>query len=591
MAAIRVQRAISSLIRATLIATLTIAQVGCQFAGREPAPDLLLLHGVIITVDANDRIAQAVAIRSEEIVAVGSNAAIRALAGPNTLRIDLAGRAVTPGLIDAHAHFSPSASDRLDMLDLSYPKITSIRDVQAAIAARAKEVASDQWIQGRGWDEGKLVERRLMVARDLDAVVSDRPVWLSQTMGHYGVANSEALRRANIGRDTPDPPAGTIDRGSDGEPTGVLKETAQALVTELIPPLPPAELERGIREMTTAFNSECMTGVKDPGISNETWDAYGRVNASGDLSVRVFALWDGGRSLDDARSLVAKLASTAGSDEPGDVPQPGTRGVKLYADGSGGARTAWMYDEWNLDVTATDIGNRGYPNIDPDTLRAMIRMYHDAGLHVSTHAIGDRAIDLVVDTYTDAMRENPKPGLRHGIIHANVPTEHALDAMAALQRDYDAGYPEPSATFVWWIGDTYAGNFGSRARRLNPFATFEKRGIIWANGSDYSVTPFAARYGIWASVAREPALGVHAGDPFGREEAVDVRTALRAATIWPAHQMFLESKIGSIEVGKYADLAVWDRNPYEVATEELKDMHCEIALFGGRVVFETSGMR
>jgi predicted amidohydrolase YtcJ len=213
-------------------------------------------------------------------------------------------------------------------------------------------------------------------------------------------------------------------------------------------------------------------------------------------------------------------------------------------------------------------------------------MYHDAGLHIGTHAIGDRAIDLVVDSYADAIRRNPRHGIRHAIIHCNIPTDHALDMMAALQRDYDAGYPEPSATFTWWIGDTYAGNFGERSRRLNPFATFQRRGIPWANGSDYSVTPFPARYGIWAAVTRQPALGIYSGDPFGRDEVVDVRTALRAVTIWAARQMFLETKIGSIEVGKYADLAVWDRNPYQVRTSELKEMRCELTIFAGKIVFQ-----
>jgi predicted amidohydrolase YtcJ len=262
-------------------------------------------------------------------------------------------------------------------------------------------------------------------------------------------------------------------------------------------------------------------------------------------------------------------------------------GVKLYADGSGGARTAWMYEDWNIDVTGTDTGNRGYPNIEPDTFREMVEIYHGAGLHIGTHAVGDRTIDLVVDSYADVMRTNPKLGLRHSIIHANIPTDRALDAMAALQRDYDAGYPETSATFTWWIGDTYAGNFGARASGLNPFATYQRLGIRWANGSDYSVTPFAARYGIWASIARQPALGVYGGDPFGRDEAVDVRTALRAATIWAAHQMFLDTKIGSIEPGKYADLAVWDRNPYEVSTDDLKEMQCQMTIFGGEIVYQS----
>jgi predicted amidohydrolase YtcJ len=550
-------------------------------------PDLILVNGTVITVDARDRIAEAVAIQGDRIVAVGNTTFIESLAGPATRRIDLDGRSVTPGLLDAHAHFSPSQFNRPDILDLSYPGVKSIKDVQSAIAQRAREVPAGEWIQGRSWDEGKFTERRLITARDLDKIAPAHPVWLSHTTGHYGVANGTALHLAKIHRETPDSPSGTIDRDPSGHPTGVLKETAQDLVTALIPPLTEAEMERGIREMARAFNAEGMTGVKDPEITDKTWEAYRRVVANDDLTVRVFTLWYGGTSIDEARELIAKRAGmTRPYDANGDDHLI-AGGVKLYADGSGGARTAWMYDDWNVNFTGKDEGNRGYPNIHPDTLREMIGTYHDAGLHIGVHAIGDRAIDLVVDSYADVLRRNPKHGLRHAIIHANIPTDHALEVMAALQRKYDAGYPEPSATFTWWIGDTYAGNFGARrSRRLNPFATFQRKGILWANGSDYSVTPFPARYGIWAAVTRQPALGIYGGDPFGRDEAVDVRTALRAVTIWAARQMFLETKIGSIEAGKYADLAVWDRNPYQVPTSDLKEIRCELTMFSGKIVFQ-----
>jgi predicted amidohydrolase YtcJ len=162
--------------------------------------------------------------------------------------------------------------------------------------------------------------------------------------------------------------------------------------------------------------------------------------------------------------------------------------------------------------------------------------------------------------------------------------------MAELQREHDAGYPEPSAPFMWWIGDTYAGNFGpARATRLNPFATFREKGIRWAGASDFSVTPFPARYGIWASVARETLLGIHGKNPYGKDEAVDVRTALRSYTIWSARQFFLEDKIGSIEVGKYADLAVWDRDLYSVPVEELKEIECQMTLLEGDIVYQKEG--
>jgi predicted amidohydrolase YtcJ len=219
----------------------------------------------------------------------------------------------------------------------------------------------------------------------------------------------------------------------------------------------------------------------------------------------------------------------------------------------------------------------------------LIKLYHEAGIHVSTHSIGDRGIDWTMDSYAEALRVKPTRGLRHGIIHSNIPTDRAIALMSAMQRDFDAGVPEPSATFTWWIGDTYAANFGKqRALRLNPFATFAARGIRWANGSDFGVTPYPARFGLWSAVARQTLLGSW-GDPFGRAESVDVRTALKAVTIWAARQMFLEDKIGSIEVGKYADLAVWDRDPYTVPVDDLKDMRCLLTLFNGRVVFTAAG--
>jgi len=398
--------------------------------------------------------------------------------------------------------------------------------------------------------------------------------------------NSAALRLANITRDTKDPDAGTIDRGPDGTPTGVLKEAAQGLVYRLVPPLTAAQEREAMRSLAKEFAAEGMTGFKDPGISAQTFVNYQMLAAEGALPQRVFALFSGGRTMAAAERLIAERAAQARPYESTGDDHVIAGGVKLFADGSGGARTAWMYDEWNTNLTGVDAGNRGYPALDPDTLRALIRRYHAAGFHISTHSIGDRTIDWVMDSYALALLERPVKGRRHGIIHANVPTDRALDLMAAMQRDFDAGYPEPSATFHWWIGDNYAGNFGAaRSKRLNPFATYQRKGIVWANGSDFSVTPFAARYGIWASVARTTMLDRYPVDPFGRSEAVDVRTALKAATIWVAHQMFLETKVGSLEVGKYADLAVWDRDPYTVPTADLKEMTCQLTIFAGKVVY------
>ena len=567
-------------------AALILAAVSSNAAAQTRA-DLLLLNGRVLTVDSTDRVAQAVGIAGNRIIVVGTTAEVERAAAPNARRIDLAGRTVTPGLLDAHAHFSDGGAERLYVLDLSYPNVKSIPDVATAVGAKAAAAPKGTWIQGRGWDEGKLAERRVITAKDLDAASPNNPVVLTQTTGHYVVANSAALRLAGITKDTREPPSGTIDRNPDGSPTGLLRESAAELVWRLVPPRSATEIEAGIRDFAKAFNAAGMTGLKDPGISSEAWDIYKKVERDSALTVRVFALWSGGRSVDEAKQLIAKRAAMTKPYESTGDDHVIAGGVKLYADGSGGARTAWLYDDWNKGYRGVDASNRGYPASNPDTIRMLIRLYHDAGMHVSVHSIGDRAIDWVVDTYDQAMRENPKKGLRHGIIHSNIPTDHAIDVMARLQHEFDAGFPEPSATFTWWLGDTYAGNFGpTRSLRLNPFRSFRAKGMTWANGSDFPVTPFPAQYGIWAAIAREPLLGVYGKDPFGRAESVDVHAALRAVTIWAARQMFLEKKIGSIEVGKYADLAVWDRDFYSLPTAEIKDAKCVMTIFDGKVVFE-----
>ena len=554
------------------------------------APDLILHNGRVITVDATDRVVQAIAITDSKIVAVGSDADVLKLAGARTRRVDLKGRAVTPGLIDAHAHFSGSGGDALFVLDAGYPNVKSIKDIVDSVRGRAVGLKPGEWVQGRGWDEGKFAERRMISAKDLDAASPNNPVYLTNTTGHYGVANNLALKLAGVTKDTKDPPAGTIDRNADGSPTGVLKEAAQGLVRRLVPARSRDQTEQGMRMLAKAFNAEGMTALKDPNISCATFDTYKKIEAEGALPVRVFALFSGGRSLDAARSLIADRAATTRPYESTGDDHVIAGGVKLYMDGSRGARTAWLYDDWNKDFTGTDTGNKGYPTTNPDTIRQMIKLFHAAGMHVSVHSIGDQAIDWVVDSYVEALKEKPTKGLRHGIIHANIPTDHAINEMARMQKESDAAYPEPSATFHWWIGDNYAGNFGpARSKRLNPFKTYQDKGMIWANGSDNNVTPFPARYAIWAAVAREPMLGVYGGDPFGRAEAVDVHTSLKAVTIWAAHQLFMEKKIGSLEVGKYADLAVWDRDPYTVPTADLKEMKCLMTVFNGKVVYTAPG--
>jgi len=564
------------------------------FAQNSPA-DLVLIHGHILTVDREDSVAEALAIRQGVIVKVGSDREVLDFAGkgPGLRVIDLQGHTATPGLIDTHAHIAAGGVDELYSVQLS--DAASVADVVSRVKARVAEVRPGEWVSGAGWDEGKLAEHRYVTAADLDAVSPNNPVWLVHTTGHYGVANSVALKMAPITAATADPVAGTIDRDARGNATGVLKEaSAMHLVSRLLPPITLEQTRNGILHIEDVLHSEGMTAVKDPAIQQMQWDAYRSLLEEGKLNERICVLWSAGSTMESAHKALNEINSVRRI--------PATYedrllscGVKIFMDGSGGARTGWLYDDWLRngtipDVTSSGAGNRGYPQTDPDVYRQMVRLFHDNQVPVGTHAVGDRAMDWVVDTYALVEQEHPQPGLRHSIIHANLPTAHALDVMEQLQKKHDAGYPEMQAEFLWWIGDNYAGNYGpKRNPNLIPLKTMLQRGILWSGGSDYPVTPIPARHGIWASVARRTARGTYGANPFGMAEAVDIHAALRSYTAWGARQMFLENKIGSLEVGKRADIAIWDRDLYSVPTDQIKDMKCLMTLLDGELVYSAAG--
>src|SRR3984957_1997065 len=570
--------------RSFLFAALTLAVSGMARAALPP--QLILFHGRVLTVDAQDSIAEALAIRDGKIVAIGTDRDILRLADATTRRIDLQGRTATPGLIDSHAHIADAGVEELYHVHLS--DVSTIGEVVRRVQAGIAGLKPGEWLQGDGWDEGKLAERRYVTAADLDGVSPRNPVWLEHTTGHYGAANSAALRLAKISAVTKDPPAGTIDRDAGGRPTGVLKESAQNAVLDLIPPPTPQQQRDGILKSIDDLHREGMTAVKDPDIGRPVWDAYLELLHENKLSEHICVLWHAGSTLASARAALTVIQS---------LPRPPQSlgdglllscGAKIYMDGSGGARTAWLTQEWHKNSTDIDHGNVGYPATDPDIYRQMVRLFHQAGVHVGTHAIGDRAIDWVVDTYAQVLGETPTAGLRHSIIHANIPSDHAIETMATLEKRYDAGYPEAQAPFLWWIGDTYAGNFGpERSLRLVPLKTFLNEGIRWGGGSDYPVTPIAARYGLWASVERQTLKGTYGAHPFGTAESVDIHAALRSYTAWGARQLFLEDRIGSLEIGKEADIAVWDRDMYSRPARGRRNLKCTMTLVHGRVVFDS----
>lgn len=550
------------------------------------APDVIVTNGHIITEDAQNSMVQALAIRDGRVTALGTSAQIRSMADRKTQIIDLHGRTATPGLIDAHIHLAQGGMDNRRSIDLG--TATSVAEIRRAIAARVAHLKPGEWVLGAGWDEAKLAEKRYINVADLDDLTPHNPVWLEHTTGHYGVANSEALRLAGITRATPDPSAGTIHHDPAGAPSGVLKESAQELVQTLIPRPSLEEWRNGILDNVKLMHQQGMTGVKDADLSPIEWQAYESLAKEGKLLAHVCALWHSDATLESAKALVARAAGVPRAPAAA-APNLVFCGVKMYMDGSGGGRTAWMYDDWNKNSTQVDTGNKGYPVTDPEVFRQKVKIFNDAGLHIGTHAIGDRAIDWVVDTYAQVLAANPKQGLRHAIIHANTPTDHAIQVMADLQHRYDAGYPETQGEFMWWIGDNYAGNLGpQRSLRLDPYQTYLRKGILFAGGSDYPVTPLPAALGLWASVARETLHGTYGAHPFGTAESISAADSLKSYTIWAAHQLFLERESGSLEIGKSADMAVWDRDPLSVSTAALKEIKCELTLFRGAVVYRAA---
>jgi predicted amidohydrolase YtcJ len=578
----------AGVVLAALFAAVLSVSVGADSAaGAELPPQLILFHGRILTVDAQDSIVEALAVRDGKIIAAGKDQDVLRLAGPATQRLDLHGRTATPGLIDSHAHIAEGGVGQLYHVHLS--DAASVAEVVRRVQAGIASLKPGEWLQGDGWDEGKLAERRYVTAADLDRVSPLNPVWLTHTTGHYGVANTAALALAKISAASKDPPAGTIDRDAQGAPTGVLKESAQGAVLKLIPPPTAQQQRNGILKSIDELHREGVTAVKDPAIGRPEWDAYRALQTDGKLTEHVCVLWYAGNTLASAQTALTSILNAPRPPQSLGDGRLLSCGAKIFMDGSGGARTAWLSQEWNKNSTGIDHGNVGYPATDPEVFRQMVRLFHRAGVHVGTHAIGDRAIDWVVDTYAQVLGETPTAGLRHSIIHANIPSDHAIKTMAELEKRYDAAYPEAQAPFMWWLGDTYAGNFGpERSLRLVPLNTFLKNGIHWGGGSDYPVTPLAARYGLWASVERETLKGTYGAHPFGTAESVDIHAALRSYTAWGARQLFLEDRIGSLEVGKEADIAVWDRDMYTVPAHELQNMKCTMTLLHGQVVFDSN---
>ena len=416
-------------------------------------------------------------------------------------------------------------------------------------------------------------------------------MYLTHTTGHYGVANSMAMRLANITKDTKDPPAGTIDRDKDGNPTGVFKEAATGMVSRVVGNSGPRESQEAqVLRIIAGFNREGMTGAKDLNIGQAKWDLYKRLLEEGKLTVRLAALWQGGRTVNSVQNALQQMAPLPKAPQSKWVTGAwSSRASKLYIDGSGGARTAWMYEDWNKDWTGTDSGNPGYPTTDPAIYREQVKLITAAGWSVGTHAIGDHGIDVVVDAYKDAIEATGKKGLRHSIIHGNTPSDHAIETMAYLQKTFDAGYPEEQPPFMWWIGDTYAGNLGpNRAGRLEPLATFLKKGVVWAGGSDYSVTPCRPAATDCGRRFARKTLNAPPTAPrrsARRNPSISTSRSSRTRSGAPTSCSSRTASARSRSARKRTSLS-GTRTCTKLPTDSIKDLKCEMTLVAGKIVFQ-----
>jgi predicted amidohydrolase YtcJ len=552
-------------------------------SGEETNIDLLLINGDIVTFDEADSRQEAVAIKGDLIIAVGKNAEISQLAGPSTRTIDLHGRLVTPGLIDSHIHVASSGPYDKYALRLSYPKINSISDIVEAVKERVSSSAPTDWIKGVGWDEARLEEKRYVTRWDLDPVSPKNPVMLTHTSGHFVVVNSAAMKLAGIDGDSPQPEGGTIVRdGGTGELNGVLKELAINLVEKHVPHWTQKQLEEGIKYLGQELAKVGITSIKDgctlEGLERECVAAYSSLAKRNELSVRAYMLWQ----IKNVLGLDALKDHL--SYQVGDRFRLG--GIKIFMDGSLMGRTAWCYDEFLDPAKGVDMGNRGYPVISAAEYEKIVAKARQLGYQVSTHAIGDRAIDTVLDTY-EKIAQNLGDGrdCNYTIIHSTLATHEAIRRMKRLGMGV-----ETQSSFLYFLSTAFERAIEpDRMLRLIPMKSFLDDGIIVGNGSDYFVAPFAPVYGIWAACTRESIAGGEISNFLGKGECITVHDALRTYTSMAAKCLLMADKIGSIEKRKLADLVVWAENLYEIPVEQIKDAKVAMTMVGGKVVYEDSG--
>ncbi len=526
--------------------------------------ELILVGGVLHTMDPDKPRASAAAIRGKRIIAVGDDREIRALAGPNTRVIELAGRMATPGLVDAHCHLYGLGA-ALEAVLLG--DATSAENAAEKAARAASELAAGEWLVGRGWDQTRWPGKAFPDHTVLDAKIADRPVALRRVDGHALWANKAALKIAGIDRTTPDPPGGRIMRNSAGEATGILVDAAIGLVERHIPE-PSAEIRRRriIRAARVAVEKG-LTGVHEMGIDDATAAVYRQLVESGELPLRVQAY------MSFSQDRVAAMPKSK-TDPPNGDALFSVRGMKLYADGALGSRGAAL-----LEPYSDEPGNRGLTILDGSKLTAIATTALESGWQLAIHAIGDAGNRAVLDAYEQALRTRPGADVRFRVEHAQVVAVSDLGRFGKLGI-LASMQPTHATSDMRWA-EARVGQ--KRVRGAYAWRTILELGGRVVAGSDFPVEGVSPLLGIYAAVTRQDSDGNPPGGWYP-DQRMTLDEVLYSFTVEPAYATFVENHQGRLRAGYAADITVFDRVLSSDRT--LLQTNIDLTVVGGRIVFE-----
>jgi hypothetical protein len=554
-----------------LVFALLVAFAWLLWLDLRPPGRTLYHGGPVVTMDADGNVASALLVEGDRILAVGSEAELAEQAGASARRVDLAGRALLPGFIDAHGHF-PGEGVFAVMVDLNSPPIGTVENLGELVArlkARAVEESAGEWIIGMGYDDTLLAEGRHPTREDLDRASSEHPIMISHISGHLVSLNSRALELAGIDAQTPDPEGGVIRRvEATAEPDGVLEESALELLAEVVPTPGVVDGFRILREASRRYVAAGVTTAQSGYTAKSLMQGLPWLVRLGVVPLRL-VLWPG---MEVADEMLDGGFSWESYDE--DWVRGGA--VKLVADGSIQGYTGYLGEPYFV-PPGDDPSYRGYPRILRDELIERVKRYHAAGLQLAIHGNGDASIDDILDAIEIAQRANPREDARPIVIHAQMARDDQLERMQAL-----GVIPSFFSLHTYYWGDRHREIFmgPERAARMSPAGSATRMGLRFTIHCDSPVVPMEPLRLVWAAVNRISS----SGESMGEAQRVSALQALRAVTIDAAYQHFEDGDKGSLEPGKLADLVILSESPLD-HPERIDEIRVLETVVGGRTVY------